>query len=154
VVDHGGSVSLGERAWRRAIRHPLQLRVAGDGAASGAVAGHRGRSTYSWSTRAPRTFRSSSVSSRRAGGAGLNAATGEAALRLASQSRFDAVVCDAPTHSVAGGGPIGRSCARHPDARTALRAVKPKPFACGDGRRRRPSACPYDVDERARLIEG
>ena len=35
----------------------------------------------------------------------INAATGEAALRLASQSRFDAVVCDADL-AVAGGVPI------------------------------------------------
>src|SRR5262249_59864332 len=39
------------------------------------------------------------------GHAVINAATGEAALRLASQSRFDAVVCDADLAG-AGGGPV------------------------------------------------
>jgi len=152
VVDHGGSVSL-ERGALGGARFVIRLpRVA---ATEQPVAPSRASRPLDVLVVDPRAadlpFVERFLASR--GHAVINAATGEAALRLASQSRFDAVVCDADL-AVAGGAPIvdelraSSGCAH---ARFVLSAER-SPSAIDDGVAY--VVRPYDVDELRRLIEG
>jgi PAS domain S-box-containing protein len=152
VVDHGGSVSL-ERGALGGARFVVRLPTAA--ATEQPAAPSRASRPLDVLVVDPRAadlpFVERFLASR--GHAVINAATGEAALRLASQSRFDAVVCDADL-AVAGGAPIvdelraSSGCAH---ARFVLSAER-SPTAIDDGVAY--VVRPYDVDELRRLIEG
>jgi PAS domain S-box-containing protein len=152
VVDHGGSVSL-ERGALGGARFVVRLPTAA--ATERPAAPSRASRPLDVLVVDPRAadlpFVERFLASR--GHAVINAATGEAALRLASQSRFDAVVCDADL-AVAGGVPIvdelraSSGCAH---ARFVLSAER-SPAATNDGVAY--VVRPYDVDELRRLIEG
>lgn len=152
VVDHGGSVTL-ERGALGGARFLIRLPTV-------ASAGQPAEPS-----RAPRALDVLVVDPQAAdlpfverflasrGHAVINAANGDAALRLASQSTFDAVVCDAEL-AVEGGAPIvdvlraSTGCAH---ARFVLSAEHSPP-ALDDGVTY--VARPYDVEELRRLIEG
>jgi signal transduction histidine kinase len=152
VVDHGGSVSL-ERGALGGARFVVRLPTAA--ATEQPAVPSRASRPLDVLVVDPRAadlpFVERFLASR--GHAVINAATGEAALRLASQSRFDAVVCDADL-AVAGGAPIvdelraSSGCAH---ARFVLSAER-SPAAIDDGVAY--VVRPYDVDELRRLIEG
>jgi CheY-like chemotaxis protein len=83
----------------------------------------------------------------------INAASGEAALRLASQSTFDAVVCDADLAIADGAAVVDglRASSGCAHARFVLSADhSPSPIDDGVNY----VARPYDVEELRRLIEG
>jgi len=152
VVDHGGSVSL-ERGSLGGARFVVRLpTVAATEQAAPPLRASRPLDVLVVDPRAADLpFVERFLASR--GHAVINAATGEAALRLASQSRFDAVVCDADL-AVAGGVPIvdelraSSGCAH---ARFVVSAERSPP-AMDDGVAY--VLRPYDVDELRRLIEG
>jgi signal transduction histidine kinase/CheY-like chemotaxis protein len=152
VVDHGGSVAL-ERGALGGARFVIRLpRVAATEQPAAPSRASRPLDVLVVDPRAADLpFVERFLASR--GHAVINAATGEAALRLASQSRFDAVVCDADL-AVAGGVPIvdelraSSGCAH---ARFVLSAER-SPSAMDDGVAY--VVRPYDVDELRRLIEG
>ena len=152
VVDHGGSVSL-ERGALGGARFVIRLpRVTATEQPAAPSRASRPLDVLVVDPRAADLpFVERFLASR--GHAVINAATGEAALRLASQSRFDAVVCDADL-AVAGGVPIvdelraSSGCAH---ARFVVSAEH-SPSAMDDGVAY--VMRPYDVDELRRLIEG
>ena len=95
VVDHGGTIALEDPADdRRAIRDPAS-RGGGIGRACPRPARRRVRSTFSSSIpgASDLMFVERFLTAR--GHAVINAGSGELALRLARQTTFDAVVCDA-----------------------------------------------------------
>ncbi|HEV8446792.1 MAG TPA: ATP-binding protein [Gemmatimonadaceae bacterium] len=152
VVDHGGSVTL-ERSSLGGARFVVRLPTVS--ATEQPAAPSRASRPLDVLVVDPRSadlpFVERFLASR--GHAVINAASGEAALRLASQSRFDAVVCDADL-AVSGGVPIvnelraSSGCAH---ARFVLSAERSPP-AMDEGIAY--VMRPYDVDELRRLIEG
>jgi PAS domain S-box-containing protein len=152
VADHGGSVSL-ERGTSSGARFVVRLPTVA--ATEQPAAPARASRPLDVLVVDPRSadlpFVERFLASR--GHAVINAATGEAALRLASQGRFDAVVCDADL-AVAGGVPIVdelRASSGCSHARFVLSAERSPP-ALDDGVAY--VMRPYDVDELRRLIEG
>ena len=152
VVDHGGSVSL-ERGSLGGARFVVRLPTVS--ATEQPAAPSRATRPLDVLVVDPRSadlpFVERFLASR--GHAVINAASGEAALRLASQSRFDAVVCDADL-AVADGVPIVDELRASPGcahARFVLSAERSPP-AMDDGVAY--VVRPYDVDELRRLIEG
>lgn len=152
VVNHGGSVTL-ERGALGGARFIIRLPTVA--AAEQPTAPARASRALDVLVVDPRAadlpFVERFLASR--GHAVINAANGDAALRLAAQSTFDAVVCDAEL-ALDGGAPIvdvlraSTGCAH---ARFVLSAEHSPP-ALDDGVTY--VARPYDVEELRRLIEG
>ena len=152
VVDHGGSVSL-DRGTLGGARFIVRLPTVASSEQADPPA------------RAPRPLDVLVVDPRAAdlpfverflasrGHAVINAASAEAALRLAAQSTFDAVVCDADL-TIAGGVPIADVLRAAPGCAHARFVVSTEkcPPAVDDGVTY--VVRPYDVEELRRLIEG
>ncbi len=152
VVDHGGSVSL-DRGTLGGARFIVRLPTVASSEHADPPA------------RAPRPLDVLVVDPRAAdlpfverflasrGHAVINAASAEAALRLAAQSTFDAVVCDAEL-TIAGGVPIADVLRAAPGCAHARFVVSTEkcPPAVDDGVTY--VVRPYDVEELRRLIEG
>jgi CheY-like chemotaxis protein len=152
VVDHGGSVSL-DRGTLGGARFVVRLPTVASSEHADPPA------------RAPRPLDVLVVDPRAAdlpfverflasrGHAVINAASPEAALRLAAQSTFDAVVCDAEL-TIAGGVPIADVLRAAPGCAHARFVVSTEkcPPAVDDGVTY--VVRPYDVEELRRLIEG
>ncbi len=152
VVDHGGSVSL-DRGTLGGARFIVRLPTVASSEQADPPA------------RAPRPLDVLVVDPRAAdlpfverflasrGHAVINAASPEAALRLAAQSTFDAVVCDAEL-TIAGGVPIADVLRAAPGCTHARFVVSTEkcPPAVDDGVTY--VVRPYDVEELRRLIEG
>lgn len=152
VVDHGGSVSL-DRGTLGGARFIVRLPTVASSEQADPPA------------RAPRPLDVLVVDPRAAdlpfverflasrGHAVINAASAEAALRLAAQSTFDAVVCDADL-TIAGGVPIADLLRAAPGCAHARFVVSTEkcPPAVDDGVTY--VVRPYDVEELRRLIEG
>lgn len=152
VVDHGGSVSV-ERGSLGGARFIVRLpAIAADERPSAAARASRALDVLVVDPRAADLpFVERFLASR--GHAVINAATGEAALRLASQSTFDAVVCDAEL-AIGDGAPVVdvlRAASGCAHARFVLSADRSPP-SLDDGIAY--VARPYDVEELRRLIEG
>lgn len=159
VEDHGGSISL-ENAPRSGARFVIHLPVAGEtppAAAPGQAARpldvlvvDPGASDL--------LFIERFLTSR--GHAVINAGSGELALRLAHQTSFDAVVCDARLVG-RDGRPVATSLRETPGCATA-RFVLSAATPLDDARFPLPKTIdgaalvtrPYDVEELRRLIEG
>jgi PAS domain S-box-containing protein len=152
VVDHGGTVSL-ERGTLGGARFVVRLPMLAAGEQPPAPA--RASRPLDVLVVDPRAadlpFVERFLASR--GHAVINAVTGDAALRLASHSTFDAVVCDADL--ALGDGPLLvdalRSSSGCAHARFVLSAERaPGTIEHGTAYIVRP----YDVEELRRLIEG
>jgi PAS domain S-box-containing protein len=152
VVDHGGSVSL-ERGSLGGARFTVRLpTVAATEQPAPATRASRPLDVLVVDPRAADLpFVERFLASR--GHAVINAATGEAALRLASQSTFDAVVCDADLAVSDGAAVVDvlRASSGCAHARFVLSAERSLP-AMDDGVTY--VARPYDIEELCRLIEG
>jgi len=149
IVDHGGSVAL-ERGALGGARFVIRLPTL-SATEQPAAPTWRPLDVLVVDPRAEELpFVERFLASR--GHAVINAATGEAALKLASQGRFDAVLCDAEL-SVAGMPIVDelRASAGCANARFVVSAERdPETLDPGVSY----VARPYDVDELRRLIEG
>ena len=152
VVNHGGSDDArARRIGRRAIHHSTADRRSGEQQTAPARASRALDVLVVDPRAADLPFVERFLASR--GHAVINAANGDAALRLAAQSTFDAVVCDADL-ALDGGAPSSTCCA----ASTGCAHAR---FVLSASIRRRRSTTasptsrrPYDVEELRRLIEG
>ena len=160
VSDHGGIISL-ENSGRPGARFVVRLPVAADATA----AGHPGQASRPLDVlivdpgALDLLFVERFLTSR--GHAVINAGSGELALRIAEQTTFDAVVCDARLLNREGAhlALALRSTSGCSSARFVLSAETPVEAPALHGAAAALSdaalvARPYDVEELRRLIEG